>query len=219
MKTCPKCGIGKDECEFSRNKNKRDGLCSRCKSCSAEKTRAWSAANKDRKKASTASWEAANKDRLKEMRSKYHAARYAADPQRFLSRNAAYRSENKDALRILSAKWRQENKDRIKATREKWEKENPTASRIKAQNYRARKRVAGGVLSAGLANKLFVLQRGRCACCGEPLENDYHLDHIMPLALGGQNIDSNIQLLRSICNRIKHSKHPVDFMQQRGFLI
>jgi len=41
----------------------------------------------------------------------------------------------------------------------------------------------------------------------------------MPLALGGANADDNIQLLRSTCNQQKHAKHPVDFMQQKGFLL
>lgn len=45
------------------------------------------------------------------------------------------------------------------------------------------------------------------------------MDHIMPLALGGTNTDDNIQLLCPTCNRSKHAKHPVDFMQQRGFLL
>ncbi len=36
---------------------------------------------------------------------------------------------------------------------------------------------------------------------------------------GGANIDGNIQLLTGLCNRQKHTKHPVDFMQERGFLL
>lgn len=73
--------------------------------------------------------------------------------------------------------------------------------------------------SKGLAERLFRLQRGKCACCKKPLGSDYHLDHIMPLALGGVNEDSNIQLLRAKCNMQKHTVHPVEFMQQRGFLL
>ena len=79
---------------------------------------------------------------------------------------------------------------------------------------------SGGRLSKGLAAKLFAMQRGRCACgCKQPLGDDYHLDHRMPLVLGGANTDDNMQLLRKICNLQKHAKHPIDFMRQRGFLI
>lgn len=56
-------------------------------------------------------------------------------------------------------------------------------------------------------------------CCGLPLGDNYHIDHIMPLALGGSNTDDNIQLLRQRCNNQKCAKHPVDFMQSRGFLL
>lgn len=45
------------------------------------------------------------------------------------------------------------------------------------------------------------------------------MDHIVPLALGGSNTDGNIQLLRATCNQQKHAKHPVVFMQERGFLL
>ena len=38
-------------------------------------------------------------------------------------------------------------------------------------------------------------------------------------ALGGLNADSNMQLLRAECNLQKSAKHPVDFMQSRGFLL
>jgi 5-methylcytosine-specific restriction endonuclease McrA len=81
------------------------------------------------------------------------------------------------------------------------------------------KKETGGKLSSKLAARLFVLQKGKCACCLQPLGDDYHIDHIMPLALGGTNTDDNIQLLRAKCNLQKNAKHPVDFMQQRGFLL
>jgi 5-methylcytosine-specific restriction endonuclease McrA len=91
--------------------------------------------------------------------------------------------------------------------------------RIICQNYRSRKRANGGTLSKGLAEKLFKLQQGKCPCCKQPLGRNYHLDHIVPTALGGSNSDDNMQLLRATCNHQKHAKHPIDFMQQRGFLL
>jgi 5-methylcytosine-specific restriction endonuclease McrA len=74
-------------------------------------------------------------------------------------------------------------------------------------------------LSKDISQKLFKIQNGLCACCRKPLGDNFHLDHIMPMALGGSNTDDNIQLLRSRCNQQKHAKHPVDFMQERGFLL
>ena len=115
--------------------------------------------------------------------------------------------------------WRSANKDRANENRKAWYAKNPDAMRIQAHNRRARKRSNGGALSANLSAKLFKLQRGKCACCKRPLGDDYHMDHIMPIALGGSNTDDNMQLLTATCNQEKWKKHPVDFMQQRGFLI
>lgn len=144
-------------------------------------------------------------------------AKWNADhPGRAKERTAKYRAENPDKVKEADAKWRAANPDYSA----KWAAAHPEAVRIRNQNSRARKRAAGGKLSKGLADKLFRLQKGKCACgCKQNLGTDYHLDHIMPLALGGSNTDNNIQLLRAECNLQKNAKHPVDFMQIRGFLL
>lgn len=151
--------------------------------------------------------------------------------------NAAKRSfyqENKDAAVLRVKEWRAANPSISNAARARyrkahpdtqaagiarWRAAHPEAKATYQRNRRARKAGNGGVLSKGIAEKLFALQKGKCACCGLPLGDDYHLDHIMPLALGGENSDKNIQLLRAVCNRQKNAKHPVEFMQQRGFLL
>jgi len=83
----------------------------------------------------------------------------------------------------------------------------------------AKRRGNGGVLSKGLSERLFGLQRGLCPCCSQPLGDNYHRDHIMPIDLGGANEDWNIQLLRAQCNLQKRNKRPEVFMRERGFLI
>src|SRR5574340_787097 len=108
-------------------------------------------------------------------------------------------------------------KERRKEYRSRYCSENKDKFRAYTNN---RRRLAGGMkLSSDISSKLFKLQKGKCACCGKRLGDDYHLDHIMPLALGGTNTDDNIQLLRAECNLQKHAKHPVEFMRQRGFLL
>lgn len=88
-----------------------------------------------------------------------------------------------------------------------------------SHNRRARNLGVAGEISHQSIDRLYDLQRGKCPCCGLPLGDNYHLDHIMPLALGGTNTDDNIQLLRQECNNQKRAKHPIDFMQRRGFLL
>ena len=132
----------------------------------------------------------------------------------------AWAAANVERVKANQSAWNISNPGRVKATTAKWDALNKDRKRIHGQNRRSRVRKTGGKLSTGLAERLFKLQRGKCACgCGQPLGDDFHLDHIMPLALGGTNTDDNIQLLRAMCNKQKYMKHPIDFMQQKGFLL
>lgn len=134
----------------------------------------------------------------------YRAVYYAANRGKEMAYNAVYRKNHRAELRTRAAAYSIANLDK---------------RLINEKNRNARKKSNGGVLSHGLAAKLFKLQKGKCACCNKPLGPDFHMDHMIPLALGGPNTDDNIQLLRSTCNRQKHASNPVDFMQSRGYLI
>lgn len=131
----------------------------------------------------------------------------------------AYAENNPEKIRESRRIYALKNKEQLKAKAKAKRLENPERHRRAKQNRRARERSAVGKISAGLVGRLFDLQKGKCACCKLPLGDDYHIDHIMPLALGGTNTDDNIQLLRARCNRQKNAKHPIDFMQSRGFLL
>lgn len=46
-------------------------------------------------------------------------------------------------------------------------------------------------------------QKGRCAHCGRPLADVFHIDHITALARGGDNSLANKQLLCIDCHKLK----------------
>jgi len=199
MKTryCTKCGETKHVFEFAKNSSKKSGFSSHCKAC----MNVYFSLKKDSKKAYDAVYKLANREK----RRLQSVKRYANNPDKVLACTKA---------------WQKANPDKVKAAKTAWNANNRESTRMYWQNRRARKLESGGKLSNGLAAKLFKLQRGKCACgCKQPLGDDYHLDHCMPLALGGSNTDENMQLLRKLCNLQKSAKHPVDFMQQRGFLL
>lgn len=163
-----------------------------------------------------AAYRAANKEKLRA----YFATHYVknADKKRARAREYAASNPEKNRARVLA--WQIANPEKVNAKNAAWKAAHPETRRIHDNNRRARERATSGKLSKGLAEKLFKLQKGKCACgCKQPLGDDYHLDHIMPLALGGANTDNNIQLLRAKCNLQKNAKHPVEFMRQRGFLL
>lgn len=215
MKTCSKCGETKAVVEFGKKASARDGLQYSCKACGKVADAKWLAANPEKAKARNAKWYAENTDKKRAI----DAARWAANPEKSRVQSAKWATANPEKVRAMGDRYRAANPDKVKANIIKWKASNPETVRNYWRTRRARKLGNGGNLSAGLADKLFKLQRGMCPCCGEPLGDDYHLDHIMPLSLGGANRDDNIQLLRAKCNNYKRAKHPVDFMQSRGFLI
>lgn len=56
---------------------------------------------------------------------------------------------------------------------------------------------------------------GHCAICGEFVPyTDFTVDHIIPLAKGGNNDLSNLQCACSVCNRIKQDILPEDLMKK-----
>lgn len=150
-------------------------------------------------------WRLRNPDKQEAARQKW----IAENPERNRQRMRDWNKANPDKRRQQVKTWMAKNKDKARAL---WE--------VGSHRRRALKLSDGGKLSKGLANRLLIAQKSLCPCCRSNLkETGYHLDHIEPLARGGKNIDSNIQLLCPRCNCMKGKKKPEVFMQERGFLL
>lgn len=55
----------------------------------------------------------------------------------------------------------------------------------------------------------------RCRYCGKLLEKKkWHLDHIIPISLGGENIFDNLASTCSTCNLMKHNLPEIDFLNK-----
>lgn len=147
---------------------------------------------------------------------------YQKHKEKILAANRIWIIENKQRHIELQKAWRKTNKDSHKEMIKQWELNNPDKVKAKwlRSNNARRARLAGvgGKLSKGIVQKLLKLQKGKCAYCATALHK-HHLDHIIPLALGGENTDDNVQLLCPPCNMSKGAKHPIDYMQSKGFLL
>lgn len=198
MKTCTKCNVAQPLSEFYKCKNHKDLHTYECKTCMKKHTAAYRTANLERAQAATKKWKELNKNHLSEYRRIYYKNNHSTE----INYTREYRKNNPEIVRNLLLAWKSRN---------------PNNCRIYAQNRRTL--TSKGQLSENITEKLMKLQKGKCACCGKPLNERYDLDHIIPLSKGGLHIDSNIQLLSRTCNRQKHNKDPIEFMQSRGFLL
>jgi len=201
-----------------------------CKACARARAKSQREKQPEKLQSNNLAYRSANVERTKKYKADYYvknkkeiaaklAAKHRADPSVARTRVKAWAQKYPEKVKAYAKEYGLKNSKANSLRASLWGKANPDACRIKANNRRARKLQAGGRLSKGLGAKLFALQKGMCPCCKQPLGDKYHLDHKMPLALGGSNTDDNMQLLRQRCNNQKYSKHPVDFMQSRGFLL
>lgn len=131
---------------------------------------------------------------------------------------AASRTANLDSLaterektRARVAAWSERNPDKVKAKNATRRESNPDSFRLSSMHHRARKNAAEGSHTLADIQRIHTEQGGKCACCGAPLSADYHIDHIMPLALGGSNWPDNLQGLCEFCNISKNAKRPLEF--------
>ena len=68
---------------------------------------------------------------------------------------------------------------------------------------------AGGSFTAADIEAIRTAQGNRCYLCGARLKK-FHIDHFIPLALGGTNDAGNLRLACPTCNLSKGAKHPHD---------
>ena len=164
-----------------------------------------------------------NKEEIASYKRRLVALKKSQDPsylKKQAERMAAYRAANPDRDKQVAKRSRDKNIEARKASTRAWFAANPDKRAEYQQGRRAKVSAAGGKLTPGIKAKLFILQAGCCACCKTKCSiRGLHMDHVMPLALGGGSFDDNMQLLCQPCNNSKYSKHPIDFMQSRGFLL
>ncbi len=144
----------------------------------------------------------------------------AADKMEMRERARQYRLNNPEKRKQTTAKYRAEHRDELREYNRAYGKAHPEQNVLSAQRRRLRIKNADDGVSKDIAAKLWHLQKGRCACCKAPLpKRGFHIDHIMPLILGGAHKDANLQLLCAPCNLAKNAKHPIEFMRSRGLLL
>ncbi|MBZ9921665.1 HNH endonuclease [Mesorhizobium sp. BR1-1-7] len=102
-----------------------------------------------------------------------------------------------------------------------WRAANPDKAKEHDANKNAKRRNAEGKHTAQDIIDIIKRQKFKCVECGVSVRkrSNRHIDHIMPLALGGTNWPTNLQVLCPSCNQHKHAKHPLDWAKLKGRLV
>lgn len=127
------------------------------------------------------------------------------------AKNAEYMRAKSASTEAQRQEYNSANSAHIVAKVATWRKSNPARFAVQQHNARARNAGIEGSLSTWAVQRAHDAQAGKCACCGKLFDGVYQVDHIIPLARGGTNVDSNIQLLTPECNRQKGTKTMEEF--------
>ena len=221
---------------FSKESRSSDGVRSSCKACISLKGKPYREATKEQKSEYDRDYRAKNAEslfekqqayrlknaaKLKEYRRVNHMRRAAQfkiwseiHKERLISKRKSDYAANPEKFQAIAANYRKCNIGKISAYK------RLNKEKIKAYWHKRRARqMAGGSHSADDIARINSLQRCKCAICKTSTKKSFHIDHVMPLSKGGSNDAGNIQLLCATCNLKKSAKHPIDYMQQLGYLL
>jgi len=145
--------------------------------------------------------------------------RYLANRAARIAKATQRNRENPEQHAAACARWRETHPE---AARAKWNartaawlERNPDGHREANRRYlatargqqvnadkSARRRAAKAHEGAELIRRDEVLRRsgGVCGLCHELIEGEFHIDHIVPLARGGEHTYANVQAAHPACN-------------------
>jgi len=120
----------------------------------------------------------------------------------------AYRVANLPAIKAAARARYEANRQAVIDRNREWRRRHP--ERILAKNQRRRARMADVPVEHVSAAAIYARDNGLCGICRQPVSREqFSLDHIVPLALGGAHVEANLQSAHRSCNSRKGAKPAV----------
>lgn len=160
-------------------------------------------------------WLSENREYASE-RSRKH---YLANKHRYAGWREKWKQRNPGRSAEISKIWREENRESSLQKSREWKKANKVKVLAMNRNRRSLNRKAEGAHGHSDVLAIHARQKGRCANCNVKVKDNYHVDHVVPLARGGSNWPSNLQILCPACNMSKGAKDPIVWRQMNGMLL
>lgn len=181
-KQCSRCRATKPRTDFNVRRRAYDGLRAECRAC---------------QKADAAKYRVKNSDKLRAYR--------AENAFRRVSYQREYYDANQETLRQDAIQRYNRNRIARKESTRRYREANRDRARVWYDTRRARKHEA----FVESVERLVVLERddGVCGICGEDVDPfAFHVDHIIPLARGGEHSYGNVQVAHPRCNMSKRTR-------------
>ena len=203
VKLCSKCRETLPVSEFPKSAKSKDGLGWYCRQC---KRLARSRESRDRKpterdleksRARSAAWRSDNAAAIKKYKDEY-------------------RSKNSEKISAYDRQYRDDNSERLlsqaRGRSSKWRSENPDKARMKDGRRRALKK--SSFVENVDVSRVYEISGGGCFVCGESIDKSLKfpnpmsltLEHVIPLALGGEHSYANCSVSHYRCNASKGAR-------------
>lgn len=134
----------------------------------------------------------------------------AANPERKRQKDKEWREQNKERKAEVDQRWQKEHRERANENQRRYRQRNPEAVRARSKINGARRRGTASP-SHETRDYILILESDPCCFCGEPMAD---IDHIEPLASGGDGEWDNLTAACRSCNASKHAKSLLDFLLQ-----
>lgn len=202
LKECTKCGELKPADQYHKDASSFDGLRRHCKTCSSVYRRGYYQRKGDKQREYTRNYHARNREYRNASKRLYNQRE--AEKMREYGRR--YHAQNREQRRAISRKYYAAHSEEMKAYSVEYLRNHPESRNIQHHRRRARKQSAlnDGTITRQSVLALLSSWSGICPRCGKDAKPT--IDHVIPLAKGGAESISNLQLLCRSCNSAKGTK-------------
>ena len=189
-KKCAKCKEEKLFIDFNKNKSKKDGFATECKSCTKKYNSAYYNINKDELLSQMQNYREINKDNLAVRSQEY----YLENRDKILTNVQKYYEANRDTCLIRMQEYNRNNPSKVSAHKAKYRaaKFQATPSWLTIDDYRK------------IEEFYMISQQLHLSTCEE-----YHVDHIVPLqgkTVCGLHVPWNLRIIPAKENLSKSNK-------------
>lgn len=227
-KVCSKCGIEKPIKEFHKRKDSKDGHRGTCAECDCIRRKKYREENIEKERDRHIKYYYKNKEIINEKGKEYyknnrdiilnkckkhyldnkdeitkrHKVYYEKNKEKVAAYHKQYYIDNKESINNKTKKYWHENKERLNA----WQREYCKNNKDKFNSYNAKRRANISENTKVLTQEEQTLITEYYSTCQFLGTDKYHVDHIVPLHLGGLHHSSNLQILTVEDNLSKGAK-------------
>jgi 5-methylcytosine-specific restriction endonuclease McrA len=141
----------------------------------------------------------------------YHKTYYINNSAKAKARAFAWSKKNPERARQRIKDFHVRNPDYAAEKQRIYIAKNREKKRSWTRNRRAKVRMANGSHTEADVFAILERQNRLCVYCESDISETYEVDHRMPIAKGGTNDPSNLQMLCRPCNRRKSDIHPDEY--------